>query len=482
MGVLSNIEPKEVFEHFEALSMVPRRTYRDEKISAFCVDFAKKHGLDYVQDEVGNVVIYKPGTPGYEDSEPVILQGHMDMVAAKTIDSDHGFDTQPLDLFVDGQYVGARNTTLGADDGFALAFAMAVLASDEIPHPPIEALFTVDEEIGMDGAHNIDLSLLKGRMVFNLDGEDEGRLTVGCAGAKICDIIIPVTGCERTGTAVTIRIRNYRGGHSGNEIQNQRGNAHKDMARLLYTLSRDFDFVLTYIKGGSGANVIAKNSTAEVIIDSDRAEAFAAAVAELGKTFEAEYFGQEPDMSVTAEIGGAGSHRAMDEDSTRRVIGFIYVSPNGVQTMDRSVPGAVETSLNPGVVKTDGDEVRVSFQCRSSVDSKLEEMMARLNLCCDLTGAHIHLISEYPAWPYNPVSRLRPIMVDVYRKLYGKEPEVSTSHGGLEGGILMGKNTDLDIVCFGPNLLHVHTPDERIDIPSTQRTWEYFKAVLAACK
>ena len=482
MGVLSNIEPKEFFEQFEALSMVPRRTYRDEKISAFCVQFAKDHGLDYVQEDIGNVIIYKPGTPGYEDSEPVILQGHMDMVAAKTLDSDHDFDTEPLDLFVEDGYVGARGTTLGADDGFALAFAMAVLASDDIPHPPIEAVFTVDEEIGMDGAHNIDVSHLHGRKFMNLDGEAEGVLTVGCAGAKICDAVIPVTRTENKGIKLTLKIRDYLGGHSGNEIQNQRGNAHKDMARILYALSREFNFCLEKMEGGSGANVIAKDCTAEVVMEPSDAALFAEAFEKMGETIRAEYFGQEPSMKVIAEIGENGKFLTMDEDSTMRVISYIYASPNGVQTMDRSIPGAVETSLNPGVVKTRDGEVRISYQCRSSVDSKLDEMMSRLQLCCDLTGGHIDLISEYPAWPYNPVSELRPLMVDVYRKMYGEEPVCFASHGGLEGGILMGKNPDFDIVCFGPNLKGVHTPDERMDIASVQRTWEYLKAVLAECK
>ena len=482
MGVLSNIEPKEVFEHFEALSMVPRRTYRDDKISAFCVQFAKDHGLDYVQDETGNVIIYKPGTPGYENSEPVIIQGHMDMVAAKTLDSDHDFDTQPLDLFVDGNYIGARGTTLGADDGIALAIAMAVLASTDIPHPPIEAVFTVDEEIGMDGAHNIDVSLLKGRKFFNLDGEEEGVLIVGCAGAKICDVVIPVNKCEHKGVAVTLKIRDYLGGHSGNEIQKQRGNAHKDMARMLYALSKEYDFVLTHMDGGSGANVIAKDCTAEVVIEASKAASFAEAFEKMGETLKDEYFGQEPDMKIMAEVGENGTYTTLDADSTRRVISYIYVSPNGVQTMDRSIEGAVESSLNPGVVKTLDSEVRVSYQCRSSVDSKLDEMMSRLQLCCDLTGGHIDLISEYPAWPYNPVSELRPLMVRVYKEMYGTEPECFAEHGGLEGGILVGKNPDFDIVCFGPNIKGVHTPDERIDIESTQRTWEFIKELLKECK
>ena len=482
MGVLDNIEPKEVFKHFEALSMVPRRTYKDEKISEFCVEFAKSHGLEYVQDEIGDVIIYKPGTPGYEDSEPVILQGHMDMVAAKADDSDHDFDTDPLDLFVDGNYVGARGTTLGADDGFALAFAMAVLESTDIPHPPIEAVFTVDEEIGMDGAANVDVSLLKGRKYFNLDGEDEGVLTCGCAGAAICDAVIPVLRGSFSGVCVKIRIRGYRGGHSGFEINKQRGNAHKDMGRMLYALGKKFDFRVLSVNGGSGANVIAKSCTAEVIVSGGKAEKFAEDAKMLSEIILSEYSGQEPDAEITVSVEGEGSFSAMEKESGMNVVRFLYEAPDGLLTMEREVEGAIETSLNTGIVKTDTDEVKVRFQCRSSVASKIEDMKNRLEMWSSMLGGYLDVISEYPAWPYNPVSGLRPIMVDVYKKMYGKEPVVVVTHAGLECGIMMGKKPDLDIVSFGPNLLNVHTPDERIDIESTQRTWEYFKAVLAACK
>ena len=482
MGVLSNIEPKEVFEHFEALSMVPRRSFRNDKISAFCVQFARDHGLDYVQDDLGNVIIYKPGTEGYENSEPVILQGHMDMVAAKTTDSDHDFDNDPLELFVDGENIGARNTTLGADDGFALAFAMAVLASDDIPHPPIEAVFTIDEEVGMMGAAGLDTSLLKGRKVLNLDGEDEGLFTVGCAGANILDVVIPVAKETRNGALVTIRIRGYQGGHSGNEIHNQHGNAHKDMARILYALSRDYDFSVLSLDGGSGANVIAKFSTAEIVIDADKAEKFAEDLMALSEVIEEEYSGQEPDMKIMVKIGEEGSYKAFDADSTARVIGYLYGTPEGVQCMERTVENAVETSLNTGVVATEEASVRVSYQMRSSKASKLDEMMNRIRLWCDIAGAEIEMIGSFPAWAYNPVSELRPLMVNVYKDLYGEEPVCAVMHCGLEGGIFADKNPEFDIVTFGPDLRGVHTPDERLNIPSTRRTWEYLKAILAACK
>lgn len=480
MGVLSNLEPKEVFEHFEALSMVPRRTFRNEKISDFCVEFAKKYNLWYHQDEAGNVIIKKPGTAGYEDSEPVIMQGHMDMVAAKTVDSDHDFDNDPLDLFIEGDYIGARDTTLGGDDGFALAYAMAVLSSTDIPHPPIEAVFTVDEEIGMGGASALDASLLEGKMLMNLDGEAEGEFIVGCAGAYICDVVIPVKKEDFEGTSVTIKIRGLLGGHSGNEIQHQRGNAHKLMGRILYNLKSEYDFRIISIDGGSGANVITQYSTAVLSVADGDAEALASRVDALERIIYDEFFGQEPGLTITAETGETDAFGALDKLSTDRVISYVYGSPDGVQTYDRTIAGNVESSLNAGVVATGEKDVRVSYQVRGSVKSKLDEMMDRLQLWCDMVEGYIDITGSYPAWAYKPDSKLRPIMINTYRRMYDAEPTVVNAHSGLEGGILMGKKPDLDIVCFGPNLKDVHTADERMQISSVARTWDFIKAVLAA--
>lgn len=482
MGVLGNLEPKQVFEYFEALSMVPRRTFRNDKIGEFCVQFAIEHGLEYVQDEVGNVIIYKKGTPGYEDSEPVIMQGHMDMVANKVPGTDHDFDTEPLELFVDGNFVGAKNTTLGADDGIALAYTMAVLASDDIPHPPIEAVFTVDEEIGMGGADAFDASMLKGKKFFNIDGEEDGVLTVGCAGGTVVDIDIPVSRRERTGVKVTIKADGYLGGHSGNDIQKQRGNAHKDMGRLLYSLSKRIDFSLFSVNGGGAANVIAQYCTAEVVMSADRAEYFVARLGEAVETLKSEYGDSEPNLSITAEIGEEDTYSVFNWETTINMIWFLYGAIDGVQTMDRQIEGAVESSLNTGIVTTDESSVTVRYQARSSIESKRDEMVQRLSLWAEIVGGHLKVDSAYPAWPYNPESKLRPLMIEVYEKMYGEEPVVNMVHGGLEGGIMMGKNPELDIVSFGPNIFNVHTPEERLDIASTQKYWDYLKAVLAECK
>ena len=482
MGVLSNLEPKEVFEQFEALSMVPRRTYRCEKIGDYCVEFAKSHGLEYVRDETGNVVIYKPGTAGYEDSEPVILQGHMDMVASKTPGSDHDFDNDPLELFTEDGYIGAKNTTLGGDDGIALAYTMAILVSDDIPHPPIEAVFTVDEEIGMGGAHALDTSLLKGKKLFNIDGEEDGVLTVGCAGGMVCDVVIPVSRRQRNGVKVSISSKGYIGGHSGNDIHKQRGNAIKDMGRILYALSKKIDFSLLSVNGGNAANVIAQYCTAEVVMSADRAENFVERLNELAETLKEEYAGSEAGLVISAEAGEEDEYSVMNWESTVNMIWYLYGALDGVQTMDRNVEGSVESSLNTGIVVTEDAECRVTYQLRSSVESKMDEMMLRLGMWSEIAGGHIDIDSSYPAWPYNPVSELRPLMVEVYRDLFGKEPVIDVMHAGLEGGILVGKDPDLDIVTFGPEMLNVHTPGERLNIASTARYWEFIKEVLARLK
>lgn len=482
MGILSNIEPKEVFYYFEELSKVPRGTFYTKKASDFCVEFAKAHNLEYVQDEVNNVIIKKPGTEGYENSEPVILQGHLDMVNVKTPDSDHDFENDPLDLFVEDGKVGARNTTLGGDDGIAIAYAMAILASTDIPHPPIEALFTIDEEIGMGGAKAIDLSDIKGRKCLNIDSEIEGVLTVGCAGGFIYDTYIPVEWSDEEGTLITISLGGLQGGHSGAEIQKQRGNANKLMGRILNTLSETYDFNLVNINGGSAANVIAQNNEAVIVADSEQADAILKDICTLKDTLFAEFLGSEPDFSLTAAAGETGSVKAFDTESTSHVITYLYGAPNGVQCYDRSFPGAVETSLNTGIVETSDNTVRVRFQVRSSMKSKLEEMKKVMSMWCELVGASYELTGEYPAWEYYEDSSLRPMMIDIYKEMFGCDPTVETTHSGLECGILFGKKSDLDIVSFGPNLPDVHSVKERLDIASTERSWEYLKAILKACK
>lgn len=482
MGILSNIEPKEVFHYFEKLSMVPRSTFHTKKISDFCVEFAKAHNLEYIQDEVNNVIIKKPGTAGYENSDPVIIQGHLDMVATKTADSDHDFENDPLELFVDGDLIGAKGTTLGGDDGIAIAYAMAILASTDIPHPPIEAVFTVDEEIGMGGAKHLDTSVLNGKIWLNLDSEIEGVMTVGCAGGYIYDTFIPIEWSEETGTKMTLALTGLRGGHSGGEIQKQLGNANKIMARILYALAKDYDFNLTGIDGGNAANVVAQFNTAQIIADSAQVQAITDAADKLEKIIINEFAGQEPALSLTVTAEGEDTVKAFDADTTSRVIGFLYSAIDGVQCYDRAFPTAVESSLNTGIVETTEDTVKVKFQVRSSVATKLTDMQNKLDLATDYAGASREISGAYPAWAYKADSVIRPKALALYKEMFGKEPTVETTHGGLECGILCDKKPDLDIISFGPDLTGVHTYNERIHIASVQRTWDYLKELLKICK
>lgn len=482
MGVLSNLEPKEVFYYFEELSNIPRETFNVQAASDFCVAFAKEQNLEYVQDKVGNVIVKKPGTEGYENSTPIILQGHLDMVAVKTPESSHNFKTDPLELFIEDGKIGAKDTSLGADNGIAVALAMAVLASKDIPHPPIEAIFTVDEEIGMGGAYALDMSELKGVKCLNIDSEIEGVLTVGCAGGFVCDIHIPVNHAEETGKKVQINIAGLQGGHSGAEIQKQLGNANKLMGRVLNSLAKDYDFNLISIDGGNAANVVTMRNEAVIIADAEQTDALIEKISVLNAEIFAEFMGQEPTFSLTAKVVEEGTVNAFDADSTRRVISYIYGAPDGVQCYDRAFPKDVETSLNTGIVETNEDTVRVRYQVRSSVTTKLEDLKEQLIMWCELVGASFELNSSYPAWGYNPESELRPLMIDLFKEVFGRDPVVETTHAGLECGILFDKKPDLDIISFGPELPDVHSVKERLHIDSVVRTWDYLKAILKACK
>ncbi len=482
MAVLENLEPQKVFQFFEEMCQIPRGTFDTKRISDYCVEFAKERGLSYIQDEVNNVIITKPGTEGYENSEPIILQGHLDMVCEKTADSDHDFTKDGLDLYVEDGYLKARNTTLGSDNGIAVAMAMAVLDSKDIPHPPIEALFTVDEEDGMGGAHAIDLTQLKGRKLINIDSEEEGILTTGCAGGIQYESIFPVRKEKKSGSLVKFRLHGLLGGHSGAEIHKQRGNSNKMVGRFLYRLSKEVDFQLASITGGTKNNVITLDTTAEFLVSNDLASLVLAKAEEMEKIWNHEFMGEEPGLKVDTSVSDVADFEVFDAASTKNVVAFLELCPNGLQEYSRKLEGVVETSLNIGVVETKEDCVRTSFHIRSSVETRKQQMKEQVEACTLLTGGEGRIIGEYPAWQYDPNSELRQIMVDTYKELYGKEPMVSAIHAGLECGLFLGKRPDLDCVSFGPNLLDVHSVNEALDLASAQRSWDYLKAILKNCK
>lgn len=480
---LENLEPKRVFYYFEELTKVPRATFDRERISSYCVEFAKKQGLEYTQDEAYNVIIKKPGTPGYENSEPVIIQGHLDMVGDKTQDSEHDFAKDPLDIYVEDGYIKARNTTLGGDDGIAIAYAMAILESDDIPHPPIEAVFTTDEEEGMLGAGAIDLSGLKGSMLLNIDSDVEGTILAGCEGGYEHILTLPIEREEKEGVVLGLRVKGLQGGHSGLEIHEQRGNANKLMGRLLMTLRAEgVDYSLVEMNGGSKPNVITPFASAKVLVCPCCVEKAKELVTEYDAEMKAEFGADEAGITVTSEDMGTQKVDAMTEESTKKVVFLVTATPDGVQCFSRDIKGLVETSWNLGIVSTAEERVKVHFRVRSAVASKKESIKKTFAMWADYLGAASKVADDYPAWAYKTDSKIRPIAVDTYREVFGKEPIVTTVHAGLECGLFAGKKPDLDSISFGPEMLDVHSPKERLNIASTERMWNYLKALLKNCK
>ena len=478
MAVLTEVKPERVFHFFEELCKIPHGTFDTKRISDYCVAFAKERGLEVEQDEANDVIIKKPGTPGYENSEPVILQGHMDMVCEKTPDSDHDFKTDGLDLYVEDGYVKARGTTLGGDDGIAIAMAMAILDSDDIPHPPIEAVFTVDEETGMGGAEAVDLSGLKGKKLLNIDSEEEGVLTSGCAGGIVFETLIPVAREEKEGTKVRIKVHGLLGGHSGNEIHRQRGNAHKMLGRLLYRIQKEAAFDLISINGGSKDNVIASESEAVLLAAEKDVDKILAMAEEMKEIWLGEFMGEEPTLDVTAAAEGAAKEAALTKEAGERVIAYLMLCPNGLIEYSRKLKGLVETSLNLGILKADEEVLRAEYSVRSSVESEKDNLIAKLSALVELTGGDYVVTGDYPGWKYRVHSPLREKMVKLYAEMYGNEPRVEAIHAGLECGLLGSKITDLDCVSMGPDMKDIHTTEETLSISSTKRVWEYLVRVL----
>lgn len=468
MRVLEQYQPREALRYFEEICAIPHGSRDTKRISDYCVRFAKAHGLAFVQDAHNNVVIYKPASQGYEDHPTVILQGHLDMVCEKDAGCDIDFSTDGLRLRCDGKYIFAEGTTLGGDDGIAVAYALAILAADDLKHPPLEAVFTVDEEIGMLGADAMDMRALKGRVLLNCDSEDEGILTVSCAGGATSVLTRPVLRENCAGTVWRMGVKNLTGGHSGVEINSGRANASKTLAATLQTLP----VCLISIDGGSKDNAIPRSCEALVVADDPRSAFFARAeqvkaLLPAGET-AAEFY-CEPTACDLAP---------MDEESSRAVLALLNAIPNGVQKMSQDIPGLVQTSLNLGILKTQADHVTLAFSVRSSVNTEKTALIEKLKAVGLAHGASYTESGAYPAWEYQKHSRLRDVMVSVFRELYGKEPVVEAIHAGLECGIFSDRLPGLDAVSFGPQMHDIHTSRERLDLASTERTWKYLIAVL----
>ena len=468
MAVLEHLQPKEVLHYFEEICAIPHGSGDTKRISDYCVAFAKAHALSYVQDENNNVVIYKPAAPGYETHPTVILQGHLDMVCEKDADCDIDFSKDGLRLRQDGTDIYAEGTTLGGDDGIAVAYALALLADPNVKHPPLEAVFTVDEEIGMLGADAMDMSVLKGRLLLNCDSEDEGVLTVSCAGGATSRLSLPLEREALCGKVLRVSVEKLIGGHSGVEINRGRANANKVLAAVL----QQIPLRLISIAGGSKDNAIPRACTAYVLTEASEA-AFHAAYAEVKKSL--------PETETQVEFTVCEAECAVQpltEASSKAFLGLLNDLPNGVQKMSADIEGLVQTSLNLGILKTDASEAIMTFSVRSSVNTEKQELIGKLKTLAETYGAVYSQSGEYPAWEYRKESTLRDTMVRAYEELYGTKPVVEAIHAGLECGIFSDRLPGLDAVSFGPKMQDIHTSRERLNIASVERTWHYLLHTL----
>ena len=475
--VLAELQPERALYYFEEICRIPHGSRNTKQISDYLVGFAKEHGLRAYQDEVNNVVIYKDASAGYEDHPTVILQGHMDMVAEKTKESPIDFLTDGLTIKTDGERIWADGTTLGGDDGIAVAYALAILEADDIPHPPLECVFTVDEEIGMEGARALDPSVLKGRTLINCDSEAEGILTVSCSGGATSGLHLPISIDKAEGKGIHIYVDGLIGGHSGAEIHKGRANSNKLMGMLLGKLLRQMPYRLVYVRGGQKDNAIPRYTMAKVIVAENRLDDALAAIDRIAKEVLASVPPQETGAKIYTEACVCRG-RAMNIASTKKVVGMLQDVPNGVQAMSRDIPGLVQTSLNLGILKTENETVSMTFSVRSSVNDEKLALIERLKAVGVLYGAAYTETGAYPAWEYKKESKLRDVMVSVFEKLYGRKPVVEAIHAGLECGLLSDKLPGLDCVSFGPDMKDIHTTREELSIPSTFRTWKYLLAVL----
>ena len=474
---LAGLEPASVFYYFEQLCAIPHGSGNTKAISDYLVAFAKEQGLRYIQDSLNNVILFQDGTCGMEDHTPVIIQGHMDMVCDKDPDCPIDMDTQGLDLTHDGEYVFARGTTLGGDDGIALAYALALLADTSIPHPPLEVVITVDEETGMDGAAGIDLSMLKGRTLINIDSEEEGIFTVSCAGGAKSTLSLPLPRHPVYGPCVKVTIDGLQGGHSGVEIHKKRANANKIMGILLARIQELFPICITGLHGGAKDNAIPRSCTATFVALGMYIERINDVAAQLQAEIRANF--DEPEAVIFGDDVDALGGNALTTEDSAKIVKLLNEVPNGVQSWSEDIAGLVQTSLNLGILELKED-LRLTFALRSSVGAEKDALATQLKKIAETYGADYSQKGDYPAWEYKKDSRLRDTMVDVYQKMFEKEPEVVAIHAGLECGLLGEKLPGLDCVSIGPDMKDIHTSRERLHIASTERTWKFLLEVLKA--
>ncbi len=476
-GKLAGLAPASVFSYFEAICAIPHGSGNTKQISDYLVSFAKEQGIRYRQDEWNNVVLFQEGTSGYENHAPVILQGHMDMVCEKDEDCTINMETDGLDVRHDGTHIFAQGTTLGGDNGIAVAYALALLADKTIAHPPLEIIITVDEETGMEGAAGVDLSDLQGRTMINLDSEDEGIFTVSCAGGVRGTIHLPVERRVVYGPCVRLTVEGLQGGHSGVEIHKNRANANKVLAELLSRVQKVMPICITKLQGGAKDNAIPRSATVTFVALGMQPERMNDIAAQLETEIRTQF--DEPNVKIYGDNVDALGGNALTSESTAKVIALLNAAPNGVQSWSEDIAGLVQTSLNLGVMNL-AQELTLTFAVRSSVNQEKRDLLKRLEELARFHGGTYTEMGDYPAWEYRKNSPLRDVMVGTYREMFGKEPQVVAIHAGLECGMLSEKLPGLDCVSIGPDMLDIHTSREKLDIASTRRTWEFLLEILKA--
>ncbi len=478
MGVLSNLEPQNVFHFFEEITKIPHGSGNVGQISDYLAQFARDRGLFCIQDELKNIIIVKEAVPGYEDEPVVILQGHMDMVAVKKPDCDIDMAKEGLRIAVRGDEIYAQGTSLGGDDGIAVAYALALLDSDAIKHPRLEVIITVDEEVGMDGARGIDLSMLTGSRMVNLDSEDEGIFLTSCAGGARVKGKLPLSEAKRQGVAMEVTVGGLLGGHSGGEIHKERGNSNCLMGRLLYRLTKELDIGISQLQGGLADNAIPRETKAVLLVEERDKEALLDMVRTVEGEIQAELSSKDPGAFITAGEARPGSWLCTTAEDTAKAAAWLIALPNGVQAMSADMHGLVETSLNLGILSYEDGSLLADFSVRSSVESAKQALIDRLCAVIGLAGGSFSVSGDYPGWKYRKDSPLRDKMTALYEKMYGKTPKVEAIHAGLECGILGSKIADLDCVSMGPDMKDIHTTEETLSISSTGRVWEFLVRLL----
>lgn len=480
MQVLSELEPNNVFYYFEEICKIPHGSYHEKEISDYLVAFAREHGIEVYQDNLYNVIMKINASEGYEKEEPVILQGHMDMVCEKNPAATIDMEKEGLELVVENGYVYAKDTTLGGDDGIALAYMLAIASDTTIAHPPLEFIFTVSEEVGMEGAAGIDLSMLKGERMLNLDSEDEGIFLSSCAGGLSLHSSMPIG--RKTSICTNwyeVTVSGLQGGHSGCEIDKGRANANRILGRVLFCMKEKMFYELKHLEGGRKDNAIPISATAIIGIREQEKAAFMQEIVHLNEILKAEYAYTDAGINISVKEQEDGSEgRVLEDNVLREVLLLLLTLPEGVQNMSMEVKGLVETSLNLGIMRLEEDKLFLQHSIRSSVTSKKKYVAMQVEGLLHLVGGMSEVKGEYPAWEYKADSVVRARVVELYKKMYKKEPVVEGIHAGLECGLLADKIKNLDCVAMGPDILDIHTTKERLDIASVKRVYEFIVEYL----